>query len=127
AVPDNEIAGFLCHPANRGAVMKLANWATLLLIALPLVAGCDAFWNPPSSSNGNGGCTTGCTTASSGNFYILNSGTSPGIVGDSIVSGKLTGIPGSPWSLPSTPLAMSMAPNGKFLYVSTISGVFVYP
>ncbi len=67
------------------------------------------------------------TTATSGDFYILNAGTTPQIVGESIVSGKLTAISGSPWTVQGTPYSMAIAPNGNFMCVSTLSGVFAYP
>ncbi|MGD0905411.1 MAG: hypothetical protein ABR924_21160 [Terracidiphilus sp.] len=67
------------------------------------------------------------TTATSGDFYILNAGTPPTIVGESIVSGTLTPIPGSPWTVTGTPYSIAIAPNGSFLCVSTTSGVFAYP
>lgn len=73
----------------------------------------------------SGSCSS--TTAASGNFYILNAGTTPQVVGESIVSGTLTAISGSPWTVQSTPYSMTIAPNGKFLCVSTTSGVFAYP
>jgi hypothetical protein len=110
--------------------MKIGNWARLLPLATPLliglVAGCGDFWQAPRPPSG-GGCTSNCTTATSGNFYILNAGTSPQVVGESIVTGVLTAISGSPWTVPSTPYAMAIAPNGNLLFVSTTSGVFVYP
>jgi hypothetical protein len=64
---------------------------------------------------------------SSGHFYILNAGTTPQIVGESIASGQLTTLSGSPWTVQGTPYAMAMAPSGNFLVVSTTSGVFTYP
>ena len=67
------------------------------------------------------------TTATSGSFYILNAGTTPQIAGESIVSGKLTAISGSPWTVQGAPYSMAIAPNGNFLCVSTTSGVFAYP
>ena len=67
------------------------------------------------------------TTATSGDFYILNAGTTPQIVGESIVSGTLTPISGSPWTVTGTPYSIAIAPNGNFLCVSTTSGVFAYP
>lgn len=106
--------------------MQRGRWARLLLMVAPLLAGCSNFWQAPSGSS-SGGCTTNCTTASSGNFYILNNGTSPQIVGESIVSGTLTAITGSPWALANTPYAMTIAPNGNLLFVSSLSGVVVYP
>jgi hypothetical protein len=75
------------------------------------------------SSSGSCGGTTG----TSGNFYILNAGTTPQIVGESIVSGSLKTISGSPWTVNATPYSMAIAPNGNFLCVSTTSGVFAYP
>jgi hypothetical protein len=72
-------------------------------------------------------CTS--TAGSSGNFYILDGGSAPGIVGKSIASGTLTSISGSPWLLTSTlvPTSMAIAPNGDYLVVGTTSGVFSYP
>ena len=110
--------------------MKRGKWTRLLIAAAPLLigfgAGCGDFWQAPSTTT-SGSCTTNCTTATSGNFYILDAGTSPGIVGASIVTGTLTAISGSPWALEGTPYSMAIAPNGDFLIVSTTSGVFAYP
>lgn len=107
--------------------MKSGNGARLLLLAAPLLAGCAGFWQNPGSSSSSSGCTTGCTTLSSGDFYILTGGSSPQVQGESIVSGKLTAITGSPWTLVAVPYAMAMAPSGNYLYVSTTSGVYAYP
>ncbi len=100
-------------------------------MAAPLLigfgAGCGDFWQAPGSTTTTT-CTTNCTTASSGKFYILNAGTTPQIVGDTIASGTLTAISGSPWTLEATPYAMAIDRiNGDFLIVSTTSGVFSYP
>lgn len=91
-----------------------------------LGTGCGNFWQAPSGGGG-GGCTTNCTTATSGNFYILNAGTTPQVVGASIVSGTFTPLSGSPWTLEGTPYAMAISPTGSFLIVSTTAGVFSYP
>jgi len=104
-----------------------------LLLAAPVLvglsvcflAGCGNFWQAPSSSSST--CTTNCTTATSGDFYILNAGTTPQIVGESIVSGTLTKLSGSPWTVSGTPFSIAIAPDGDFLCVSTASGVFAYP
>jgi len=95
-----------------------------LLAATPLMVGCGDFWQAPSTTT-----TTTCTTdcPSSGNFYILNDGTTPQIVGETISSGTLSTISGSPWTLPSAPYSMAIAPSGSYLYVSTEGGVYVYP
>jgi hypothetical protein len=101
-----------------------------MLLASPLLiglaTGCANFWQAPGTTT-SGGCTTGCTTATSGNFYILNAGSTPQIIGDAVVSGKLTSISGSPWTLQATPYAMAIERNGNYLMVSTTSGVFAYP
>lgn len=108
--------------------MKMGKWARLLLLGTPILAGCSGFWQTPTSGSGSGGgCTTNCSTASSGNFYILNNGTTGQIAGYSIVSGKLTAISGSPWTLPGSAYAMAMGPGGSYLYASTDAGVFLYP
>lgn len=109
--------------------MRLGRRAFLLGITAPLLAGfatgCGNFWQPPSTTTPT--CTTNCTTASSGDFYILNGGTTPEVVGESVVTGTLTAISGSPWALQATPYAMAIDPAGNFLMVSTTSGVFAYP
>lgn len=111
--------------------MKHGKWAKLLLVAAPLLvgfgAGCGDFWQAPPSTTPTT-CTTNCTTATSGNFYILNAGAAPEIVGESIVTGVLTALSGSPWTVEGTPYSMAIAPStGNFLIVSSTSGVFAYP
>ncbi|MDR3726571.1 MAG: hypothetical protein P4K86_05975 [Terracidiphilus sp.] len=49
-----------------------------------------------------------------------------GIAGYSIVSGKLVALTGSPYNLPSGPYAVAVAPNNRFLYVSSQSGIYLY-
>jgi hypothetical protein len=116
---------------KQGAAMKSGKWTRLLMVAAPLLiglgVGCGDFWQAPTSTTTTGTCTTNCTTATSGDFYILNAGTTPQIVGDTIVAGTLTAISGSPWALEGTPYSLAIAPNGSFLIVGTTSGVFAYP
>ena len=113
-----------CAGRYRLAGVMLA--CTLLTAAL--LTGCGNFWQAPSTTTtGTSGCTTNCSTATSGGFYILNAGNTPEVVGESIVSGTLTSITGSPWTVSGTPYAMSVDPSGGFLIVSSTSGVFSYP
>jgi hypothetical protein len=80
---------------------------------------------------GTGTCTVAATA--SGKFYILNSPTSGSstIVGESIASGAVTPISGSPWTVSGTPFltasTMAIDPNDHFLCVSTTNGVWAYP
>jgi hypothetical protein len=103
--------------------------ALLLFLATPLLigfgAGCGDFWQAPST--GTGTCTTNCTTASSSNFYILDGGTNPGIVGNSIQSGVVTAISGSPWPLQVVPYSMAIDPAGNFLVVGSSAGAYSFP
>jgi 6-phosphogluconolactonase (cycloisomerase 2 family) len=73
-------------------------------------------------SSSSATCST--TAGSSGVFYVLNQ-TTDQIVALSIVSGKLTPVGALTLAEPS-PLAIAVAPNGQFLYVSTLSGIFLY-
>jgi 6-phosphogluconolactonase len=93
-----------------------------LAVAAVCLAGCKGFWNAPSNSGGGGG---GSTTLSSGDFYVLNVATSQ-MVGLYVNSGKVTALPGSPYTLSAAPIAIAVAPNNAFLYVSTLGGIFVY-
>jgi 6-phosphogluconolactonase (cycloisomerase 2 family) len=70
--------------------------------------------------------TSNCSSASgtSGVFYVLNQKTNQ-VVAMSIASGKFTTI-GSITLPTADPLAIAVAPNSKFLYVSTLSGIYLY-
>lgn len=104
--------------------MRMSAWAGLTLsAALLLLSGCKGFWDAPSSSNNGGG--GGSTSKSSGNYYVLNAATGQ-IVGQYVNAGTVTALAGSPYALPEAPLAIAMAPNGNFLYVSTASGIYLY-
>jgi 6-phosphogluconolactonase (cycloisomerase 2 family) len=81
------------------------------------------------TGSSTGTCTS--TAAVSGEFYILNGGTGGSISGYTISSGKLTKV-GSSVSLSGVaPIATAIAPNGKFLLVSSSVGtsgvVYAYP
>jgi len=99
--------------------MTIGKWARLALLATLLLAGCKGFWDAPTSSGG------GTTTASSGNFYALNVETRQ-IAGYFINAGVATALTGSPYPLPAAPIAITVAPNNDFLYVSTAIGIYVY-
>ncbi len=100
--------------------MKTGAWAGLALVLL--LSGCKGFWDAPTSNGGGGG---GSTTASSGNIYVLNAATDQ-IAGEYVNQGTVTALPGSPYALPDAPIAITVAPNGNFLYVSTASGIYLY-
>jgi len=74
-------------------------------------------------STSSGAC--GSTAGASGVFYVLNQ-TAESIAGYSIVSGTLTPVNGSPTALGILAYAIAVAPNGKFLYVSTLNGIYLY-
>ncbi len=107
--------------------MNFGKVVRVLLLAAPLLTGCAGFWQNPNSTSTSSGCTTDCTTDSSGNFYILAGGSTPQVQGESIVSGVLTAISGSPWDVTYKPWTMAITPNGNYLYVSTEAGVYMYP
>jgi 6-phosphogluconolactonase len=100
--------------------MKLGKWARLFLAAVPLLSGCKGFWDVPSGSGGGG--------TKSGVFYVLNQKTAQ-IAAYTIASGSttLTALTNSPYSLgTTTPYTMAISPNGGFLYVGTVVGIYVY-
>lgn len=103
--------------------MRLRGWAKLALVSLTLLIGCSGFWDNPYTDNGGGG--GGTTTLSSGTFYVLNTLTNE-IAGYYVNAGTLTAVPGSPFPLLAPPFAITVAPNNKFLYVSTTNGIYLY-
>src|SRR5579863_3433903 len=101
--------------------MKSRFWACLAVAAICLT-GCKGFCNALPSTGGGG---SGSTTLSSGDIYVLNVATSQ-MVGLYVNAGTLTALPGSPYTLSAAPIAITVAPNNAFLYVSTLGGIFVY-
>jgi 6-phosphogluconolactonase (cycloisomerase 2 family) len=99
--------------------MRMRYWACLALMAVCL-SGCTGFWDPPSGGGGGGGSTK----LTSGYFYVLNVATSQ-VVGLYVNQGTVTAA-GSPYTLAAAPIAIAVAPNNAFLYVSTVSGIFIY-
>ena len=73
-----------------------------------------------------GSSSSSCSSANgtSGFFYVLNQATGQ-VVALSLASGQLNTIGAS--TLPTAaPLAIAVAPNGQFLYVSTVDGIYLY-
>jgi len=99
-------------------VMKIRSWAMLWLSVSLVLAGCKGFWDPlPSTGSGSG---TG--SGASGVFYVLNQTTGQ-IVAYSISSSGITNV--GTYNV-AGPTAIAIAPNKDYLYVSTLSGIFVY-
>ena len=98
--------------------MKIGKWARLVLMAVPLLAGCKGFWNAPTTTTGGG-------TGTGGVFFVLNQ-TGNQIGAYSIVSGKVTAVTGSPYTLTALPFAIAVAPGSGYLYVSTAQGIYLY-
>lgn len=75
-------------------------------------------------SSSSGACSS---SSSSGNFYILNNLTSSTfqVVGYSIASGSLSALTG-PSAQSGQAYAMAIDPNGKFLFVSSSNGIYLY-
>ena len=102
--------------------MKSVKWMALGLVLAALVAGCKGFWDPPTSTTTSNPTTP--TTLSSGVFYVLDQ-TTDQIVTYAISSGALDTPVALTLPAPA-PLAIAVAPNGRFLYVSTASGIYLY-
>jgi 6-phosphogluconolactonase (cycloisomerase 2 family) len=68
--------------------------------------------------------TCSATGGAGGNFYVLNQTTNQ-IAALSISSGQLNSI-GAVLLPAPLPLAIAVAPNGQFLYVSTANGIYLY-
>lgn len=101
--------------------MKI-KYGFILLAAATLLAGCAGFWNAPTSTTTT---TVTKTTLSSGVFYVLNQ-TTKQIAAYYISTGTLEPVSGSPYNLSSAPSCIAIAPGGGFLYVGTVSGIYLY-
>jgi hypothetical protein len=100
-----------------GSAVKIGKLAALALTVVAFVAGCKGFWNAPATT------TTTTTTLSSGTFYVLNQATSQ-MVALSINSGTLTQV--GAYTPAAAPIAIAIAPNHNFLYVSSLGGIYLY-
>jgi len=90
-----------------------------LALTVPLsLAGCSGFWDQPVTP-------VPPTTLTSGFFYVLNFAASQ-LAGFYVKAGVTTTVPGSPYTLAAAPIAITVAPNNAFLYVSTLSGIYLY-
>lgn len=105
--------------------MKFPKQAKLLpavfLVLMPFMQGCGDFWQAPSGGSGSGSGTS--TSLSSGIFYVINQ-TAKQIVAYQINSGSLNTI--GAYTLNSAPSAITIAPGNGFLYVSTVTGIYLY-
>ena len=120
-------AGLATFSLRRGA-LSAGSILAASLAAASLLSGCGDFWQAPATTASTTTCTTDCSTATSGNFFILNAGSTPQVVGESVVYGTtLAQTTGSPWAVNGTPYAMAINPTGTFLMVSSTSGVYAYP
>ena len=114
--------GIWTRAVSRGELFQMCFLGAGLL-GIGFLAGCGKFFQAPSGTT-----TTTPSGSSSGVFYVLDQQTAQ-IAGYSIVSGTLTPISGSPYTVPGSaePLAIAIAPNGAFLYVSTaLDGIYIY-
>jgi hypothetical protein len=102
--------------------MKSVRWAALGLVITAILAGCKGFWDLPTSTTTT---TTTPTTLSSGVFYVLDQ-TTKQIGAYAITSGVLGTVTGSPYLLPAPPTSIAVASDGGFLYVGTVSGIYLY-
>ena len=101
----------------RTAALRLA--AILGLGSAVLMTGCsDSFF----SAVNNNPLPTGTSYV-----YVTNStGTGGSFSAYSLASGVLTQLSGSPYTLAAVPTSIVVAPNNKFLFVGTSTGVFLY-
>ena len=98
--------------------MKMARLACMALLVTQFLTGCSGFWDQPVTP-------TPPTTLTSGFFCVLNFAASQ-IAGFNVKAGVTTAVPGSPFTLAAAPIAITVAPNNAFLYVSTLSGIYLY-
>jgi 6-phosphogluconolactonase (cycloisomerase 2 family) len=97
--------------------MKGLRWALVGLGAVAFLSGCKGFWDAPTPSPTPG--------SASGTFYVLNQGRQQ-VAGFAFASGSSTpaAVTNGSATFAAVPLAMTISPNGGFLYVSTGGGIF---
>jgi 6-phosphogluconolactonase len=102
--------------------MRVTRYAWLGVAALVLLGGCKGFWDATTTTTGGSG-----TFPASGVFYVLNAETKQ-IAGYQFAanSNGPTAVTGSLQTIAALPFTMAVTPTGNFLYVSTVTGIYVY-
>jgi 6-phosphogluconolactonase (cycloisomerase 2 family) len=92
----------------------------LAVSAVSLLTGCSKDFFTAVTGGGAGSGTTF--------LYVTNTSSTTGTVSAySVSSGVLTQLSGSPYTLPAgAPTSVVVAPNNKFLFVGSTTGVFLY-
>jgi len=92
--------------------------ASVLLVGLSALTGCDGFFVPEPGHGGGGGTT--------GNYVYVANGLTNTVAGFSIGSGKLTAVSGSPLAVGYSPQALVVTPSDSFLYVAGPGAIYLY-
>jgi 6-phosphogluconolactonase len=114
--------------------------AALIAVVLPGMVGCSGFFQPVDNSGGGG---SGGGTATGNSVYVANL-TKSSLNGFTVVPAvaavaatatapavpatpaNLTGLAGLPTAVAYQPLSMVVTPANTFLYVASLSGIYVY-
>jgi 6-phosphogluconolactonase len=124
-----------------GRAGGLRRWAVVVVAGvLQVLAGCSGFFVPENTGGGGG---TGGGGATGNSVYVANSARNS-LDGYSVIPAvaavaatattpavpatpaALTPITGLPTALGYQPVAMAVTPTNTFLYVSSLSGIYVY-
>ena len=101
----------------------IRRFAACIALLIPLcTAGCNGFFFKESTSGTGGGTGTSATNY----VFVANAGSNT-VTGLGIsTAGALSALSGSPISLSTAPLALSVSRDNKFLWVGTVSQIFGY-
>ncbi len=96
-------------------------------VAVAMLAGCGKFFfKETGTGTGGGGGGTGGGTATVNYAYVANFGSNT-LAGFQIsTAGALTAITGSPFSVPASPITVTVSRANTYVYVGTAIGVYGY-
>jgi len=89
-----------------------------MAVVVPGMTGCRGFFTPA--------CKTNCGGGSYSSYAYVANATIGTVEGFPVPTATFTSLTGTSTSLGATPTALAATPKGTFLYVATVTSVFVY-
>jgi 6-phosphogluconolactonase len=102
------------------------SFTRVLFVLFPLcmaiaLAGCGKFFVPQNSGGGGGGGGTG-----TGNYFYVANQTTGSVAGFALTTRGITNTSNSPYVLGVQPTAITVTPNGSYIYVATQGAIYGY-
>lgn len=101
------------------------SFARVLSVLFPLcmaigLGGCGKFFVPETGGGGGGGGT------GTGNYFYVANQTTGSVAGFALTTRGISNTSNSPYVLGASPSAITVTPNGRYIYVGTVGAIYGY-